>query len=68
MLPERIRAYLLYFQRCLQDGEVYEIHNLYENEFSALTDQYFSKEEWPSPKLVSGVVDDGALIDVAFLK
>lgn len=56
VIPEKVKAFLLYFQRCLREGNMREIHSLYENTFNSLTETFFSKTAWPDVATVSELV------------
>lgn len=55
-IPEAVKTFLLHLHECIENGNVYEIQNLYENTFPKLSETYFEKKEWPDEKEVTDLV------------
>ncbi|VDN04846.1 unnamed protein product [Thelazia callipaeda] len=56
LIPDDVAQYLIYFKRMIEEGNVAEIHNLYEHGFPDLTDRYFQQRMWPNEEAVESVV------------
>ena len=57
-VPDVVSQYLTYFYRTFQDRNTSEIHNLYEQTFTRLTERYFKNVTWPDAKHVSQYVEN----------
>ncbi|KAK9477365.1 RNA polymerase I-associated factor PAF67-domain-containing protein [Lipomyces japonicus] len=51
-LPDAVRNFILYFQHCLKENNVYELHGCYENSFNRLTEKFYKNTPWPDPQTV----------------
>lgn len=58
IIPELIKSFLTYFQKCINEQNVYEIQNAYENEFNKLTERFFRNSPWPGADDVSPIVNE----------
>lgn len=56
IIPEVIKSFLIYFQKSINDQNVFEIQNAYENGFNKLTDRFFKNTPWPEAEAVAKVV------------
>ncbi|ANB11099.1 hypothetical protein AWJ20_3896 [Sugiyamaella lignohabitans] len=50
-VPEAIKEFILYFQKCLHEKNVYELLSCYDNSFRKLTEKFYKNLPWPSPEL-----------------
>lgn len=66
-MPEVVRQFISFLHESIENGNVYNIQNLYENTFPKLSETYFEKKEWPSEKEVGDVIDFRADKDELFL-
>eukprot|EP00177_Eucheuma_denticulatum_P005995 GFKZ01010935.1.p1 GENE.GFKZ01010935.1~~GFKZ01010935.1.p1 ORF type:complete len:533 (+),score=63.75 GFKZ01010935.1:240-1838(+) len=57
-VPEVIGQFLTYMHKTFLDRNTVEMHSLYEQTFSRLTDRYFKNISWPAPEEVSSYFDD----------
>ncbi|ODQ68646.1 eukaryotic translation initiation factor 3 subunit L [Nadsonia fulvescens var. elongata DSM 6958] len=48
-VPEVVRQFLLYFQKCFNEGNAYELHGCYETSFQKLTEKFYKTSRWPHP-------------------
>ena len=48
--PDQAKKFLQFFQNMINEGNVCELINLYENRFPKLTDWYFKTSPWPEDK------------------
>ena len=55
-IPEPVKKFLVYFNDMIQEGNAFEISNLYENSFPKLTDQFFKSSSWPEADIVEPYV------------
>ena len=56
-IPDVIRSFVVYFQKCVRERNVYEVHSMYENSFNKLTDRYYKSSPWPPAEVISPLVD-----------
>lgn len=62
-MPDLVKNFIQYFCNVINEGAVFEIQNLYENNYPKLTEQYYEKESWPREEEVRNLVnDDGAFM------
>ena len=59
-VPEAVKSFVLTFNQCLHDQNVYDVQSMYEISFNKLTDKYFKTMPWPSAAQIAGLVDNGA--------
>lgn len=60
-VPEIVGQFLKYMHQTFQDRSVVELHNLYEQVFSRLTDRFFKSTSWPSAEHVAEYVENDAI-------
>lgn len=65
-VPEVVGQFLTYTHRAFLDRNIVELHSLYEQTFSRLTDRYFKNTSWPSAELVAGYVDNDSTFLVLY--
>jgi len=58
-VPESVQQFLSYFRQKFREGNVSEVHTLYETTFNRYSERYFKTTSWPSPEIVAKYVDDG---------
>lgn len=56
-VPEFVGQFLSYMHKTFLDRNTLELHNLYEQTFSRLTERYFKSSPWPTAEQVSQYVD-----------
>lgn len=57
-IPDVVQKFLLYFQQCLHDGNIYELHACYDNSFNKLTEKFYKNTNWPSPSAISSLINN----------
>lgn len=57
-IPEVVRSFLLYLSKAIDEGNVYELQNLYENSYVKLTERFYKNVPWPLAKDVASIVND----------
>lgn len=55
-VPDDVVRYLIYFKKMIEEQNVLEIQDLYENGFPELTERYFSEKMWPNEAVVDHIV------------
>lgn len=60
-IPDVIKNFIVYFHRLLNDKNLYDLHNIYENSFPKLTDRFFKNSPWPSVAVVAPLVDNDSV-------
>jgi hypothetical protein len=58
-VPDAVRNFCTHLNRHLYSQNVYELHGMYEASFNRITEKFFTKSTWPSPDLISPLVDNG---------
>ena len=51
-IPEPVVQFLKELEEHVENGDEGEIHNLYENTFNKLTDQFYKQRRWPTVEMV----------------
>lgn len=62
-IPEIVAQFLSYMHKAFLDRNTVELHNLYEQVFTRLSERYYKNTTWPTAEIVSDYVQD----DHAFL-
>jgi translation initiation factor 3 subunit L len=57
-IPEAVKQYIAYFHKCFEERNVAELHMLYEQTFSLLSDRYYKVSVWPTADAISNLVKD----------
>ena len=57
-VPDQVKKFLQYFQDMINEKNVYEVNNLYENSFPKLTETFFKTSPWPEADEVAPYVND----------
>ncbi|XP_074647288.1 eukaryotic translation initiation factor 3 subunit L-like [Tubulanus polymorphus] len=66
IIPEVIKRFLTDFQRCINEGNLYEIQKAYETDFNKLTDNFFKNSAWPEAEDVAPIVQDDGLFLILY--
>lgn len=56
-MPDVVRSFIVFFQKQVKDGNVAEVHTLYETSFNKLTDRYYKSAPWPPAEAIAPLVD-----------
>ena len=65
-MPEQVQNFLQYFQKVLNDQNVYEIENCYENGWNQLSERFYASEPWPEAESVAPVVSNDPLFLIVY--
>ncbi|CAC5402174.1 EIF3L [Mytilus coruscus] len=57
-VPDVIKNFLMVFQKAINDQNLYEIQNAYENGFNKLTDRFFKTSPWPESEIIAPIVQN----------
>lgn len=60
-IPEPVKQFLFNLFEAIENGNVFETQNLYENAFPKLSESFYEKKSWPDEKEVAEVVDKDEL-------
>jgi len=63
LVAENVKNFIIYFHKQVTEGNLEEIKRIYDEKFNKLTEEYFTKESWPSAEVVAPLVQD----DILFL-
>lgn len=66
IVPEIIKNFLTYFQKCINDGNLFEIQNAYENGFNKLTDRFFKNSPWPEAEVIMPICGNDQLFLILY--
>ncbi|XP_071128862.1 eukaryotic translation initiation factor 3 subunit L-like [Mytilus edulis] len=58
IVPDVIKNFLMVFQKAINDQNLYEIQNAYENGFNKLTDRFFKTTPWPESEIIAPIVQN----------
>lgn len=53
-----VKKFIPYFRDVINEGNIFEIQNIYENSFPKLSLQYFENRPWPDEHEVAPLVDN----------
>ncbi|PVD37619.1 hypothetical protein C0Q70_00215 [Pomacea canaliculata] len=56
IVPEVIKNFLLFTQKCINEQNLFEVQNCYENGFNKLTDRFFKNSPWPEAEVIAPIV------------
>lgn len=65
-VPDAVRQYLQYFQKAVNNQNVYEMENMYENGWNHITERHYSTEPWPEAEVLGGVIGNDALFMILY--
>ena len=57
-VPDVIRSFIVYFQKNMREGNVHEVHSIYETSFNKLTDRFYKSSPWPPAEAIAPLVDN----------
>ncbi|KAK4775043.1 hypothetical protein SAY86_009978 [Trapa natans] len=57
-VPDYVKSFVVHLYRYIREKNVYEIYQMYESSFHALSDRYFKETPWPSVDAVAHYVDN----------
>lgn len=60
-IPEAVKQYLQYFQRRFEERSVSDLHTLYEQTFSILSERYYKASPWPAAETIAEFVNNDSV-------
>ncbi|XP_002736781.1 eukaryotic translation initiation factor 3 subunit L [Saccoglossus kowalevskii] len=66
IIPEVIKNFIHFFHKCINEGNLFEVNNLYESSFNKLTERFFKNSPWPEAEHVAPVVDRDPLFVILY--
>uniref|UniRef100_A0A0A9Y4I3 Eukaryotic translation initiation factor 3 subunit L n=3 Tax=Lygus hesperus TaxID=30085 RepID=A0A0A9Y4I3_LYGHE len=57
-IPDTVKNFLAFLCNAINEGQLFDIQNLYENTFPKLTEQFYDKTPWPEEAEVKQVVGE----------
>jgi translation initiation factor 3 subunit L len=65
-LPEAVKQYLIYFQKCFESRNTVEVHTLYEQTFQILSERYYKAATWPTSDSIAEYVNNDSVFLLLF--
>lgn len=65
-IPDAIKRFLTYFRDMINEGNTFEVANLYENSWPKLSDDYFKTSSWPEAHEIAPFVQDDNLFLILY--
>lgn len=65
-MSEPIKNFILQLQKAINDGNVYDTQNLYEDSFVKLTERYFKTSPWPVREEVAMLVGEDTIFLILY--
>ena len=65
-VPDAIKRFLSYFRDMVNEGNTFEVANLYENSWPKLSEEYFKSSPWPEAEEIAPYVQDDALFLILY--
>ena len=65
-VPDAIKRFLTYFRDMINEGNTFEVANLYENSWPKLTEEYFKTTPWPDADEIAPFVHDDSLFLILY--
>ena len=65
-VPDAIKRFLTYFRDMINEGNTFEVANLYENSWPKLTEEYFKTTPWPDAEEIAPFVHDDSLFLILY--
>ncbi|XP_041363691.1 eukaryotic translation initiation factor 3 subunit L-like [Gigantopelta aegis] len=66
IVPEVIKNFLVQFQKVINEQNLLEIQNAYENGFNKLTDRFFKNSPWPEAEHVAPIVNNDPMFVILY--
>ena len=65
-VPEVVRNFLIYFCKAINEGNVYDLQNMYENSYVKLTERFYKNSPWPLAKDIASIVHDDVKFEILY--
>lgn len=65
-VPEVVRNFLIFLQKAINEGNVYDLQNMYENSYVKLTDRFYKTTPWPLAKDIASIVHDDMKFEILY--
>jgi len=65
-IPDAIKRFLSYFRDMINEGNTFEVANLYENSWPKLSEEYFKSSSWPEAHEIAPFVQDDNLFLILY--
>ena len=65
-VPDAIKRFLSYFRDMINEGNTFEVANLYENSWPKLSEEYFKTSSWPEASEIASFVQDDNLFLILY--
>lgn len=66
MVPEPVQSFIKYFQTAINEQNLFEIENNYENNWNRLTERMFRAEPWPEAESIAAIVNNDPLFLILY--
>jgi len=65
-IPDQVKRFLTYFRDMINEGNTFEVANLYENSWPKLSDEYFKTSSWPEAHEIAPFVQEDSLFLILY--
>ena len=65
-VPDAIKRFLGYFRDMINEGNTFEVANLYENSWPKLSEEYFKSNPWPEADEIAPYVQEDNLFLILY--
>ena len=56
-LHDPVKNFIIHFYRSFKEGNEYELHSVYENNFNKITERYYQSQPWPAATTIAQYCD-----------
>lgn len=65
-IPEMVKNFITYFHANILDGNVSEMHSMYETSFNRITEKLYQKQPWPQPEAIAPLVEHDPVFTILY--
>ncbi|XP_039260947.2 eukaryotic translation initiation factor 3 subunit L-like [Styela clava] len=66
LVPEAVQSFLQFFQKAINEQDIFEIENHYENGWNRLTERMYRTDPWPEAELIEKIVNHDSLFLILY--
>lgn len=61
-----VKNFITYFHANILDGNVSEMHSMYDTTFNRITEKLYQKQPWPQPEAIAPLVDHDPVFTILY--